>query len=81
MQIVIKCDGSARCIYSEFVDLRALGQLAIARGSHVEPDSDGKWIADMKPVNGPVLGPFIKRSDALIAEREWLEANWLLNAK
>lgn len=81
MQIVIKCDGSARCIYSEFVDLRTLGQLAIARGSHVEPDSDGKWIADMKPVNGPVLGPFAKRGDALDAEREWLEANWLTNAE
>jgi len=81
MQIVIRSDGSARCIYSEFVDLHALGQLAIARGSHVEPDSDANWIADMKPVNGPILGPFIKRSDALTAEREWLEAHWLLNAK
>ena len=29
------------------------------------------------PVGGPVLGPFGRRSEALEAERAWLEANWL----
>ena len=77
MQIVVKPDGNSRCLYSEFVDLRALGKLAIARGSHVEPMSDGQWTADMAPVNGPILGPFPNRSEALNAERNWLEEHWL----
>ena len=77
MQIHIQSDGSLRCIYGEELELKALGKLAIARGSHVEPDSDGNWIADMKPVNGPILGPFAKHSDALIAELKWLEVHWL----
>jgi hypothetical protein len=38
----------------------------------VEPDSDGNWWADMGPVEGPVLGPFGTRGEALAAERGWL---------
>ena len=52
----------------------------IARGSHVEPDRQGRWLADMAPCNGPKLGPFDHRSDALAAETAWLEANWLTPA-
>jgi hypothetical protein len=52
--------------------LRALGKLLITRASHVEPDADGNWWADMGPVEGPVLGPCASRSEALQAEREWL---------
>ncbi|MCC9608557.1 hypothetical protein LOC68_09670 [Blastopirellula sp. JC732] len=80
MQIVVRPDGSTNCIYGEFVDLRALGKLAIARGSHVEPTADGQWTADMSPVDGPILGPFPSRSEALDAERAWLEEHWLPNA-
>jgi len=80
MQIVVKPDGNSRCLYSEFVDLRALGKLAIARGSHLEPSPDGEWVADLSPVNGPILGPFSSRSEALEAERAWLEENWLPKA-
>ncbi|MEN9664013.1 MAG: hypothetical protein RLZZ326_376, partial [Planctomycetota bacterium] len=43
-----------------------------SRASHVEPDADGNWGADMGPVDGPVLGPFKNRSEALGAERGWL---------
>ena len=50
----------------------ALGKLQITRASHVEPDSDGNWWADMGPVGGPVLGPFGTRGEALQAERGWL---------
>ena len=32
-----------------------------------------KWWADMIPMNGPVLGPFDTRSEALAAERVWLD--------
>lgn len=81
MQMLIQPDGSVRCLYSEELDLHGLGRLAIARGSHVEPTGTGQWTADLSPVNGPVLGPFINRSDALEAERQWLEANWLTSTR
>ncbi len=77
MQLVIQPDGSVRCVYSETLDLHALGNLNISRGSHVEPDPNGRWIADLSPVAGPRLGPFSKRSDALEAETEWLDHHWL----
>ncbi|QDU59575.1 hypothetical protein Pan216_04050 [Planctomycetes bacterium Pan216] len=32
------------------------------------------WLQmDLSPVRGPILGPFASRSEALGAEREWLE--------
>jgi hypothetical protein len=77
MHVIIRSDGSARAIYDEAIDLVALGRLSIQRASHVEPDADGQWTADLRPVEGPVLGPFNRRSEALVAERAWLEANWL----
>ena len=64
--------GDVRCIYDEALDLRALGKLQITRASHVELDLDGNWWADMGPVEGPVLGPFGSRSEALQAEKRWL---------
>ena len=77
MQLIIQPDGNVRCVYGETLDLQALGNLNIDRGSHVEPDSNGQWYADLSPVAGPRLGPFSKRSDALAAETEWLEHHWL----
>jgi hypothetical protein len=78
MQLVITPAGIVRCLYTETLELRALGSLSIGRGSHVEPDSAGNWQADLSPVGGPMLGPFLQRSAALAAEVEWLEQNWLL---
>ena len=72
MELVVAVDGGVRCIYDEALDLRALGKLQITRASHVEPDRDGNWWADMGPVGGPVLGPYGSRSEALQAERGWL---------
>jgi hypothetical protein len=72
MELVVSADGVARCIYDEGIDLREIGTLKITRASHVEPDRDGFWWADMGPVDGPVLGPYGSRSEALGAEREWL---------
>ena len=80
MQLVITLDGTTRCIYGEDIDLHTLGQVTIARGSHVEPDDQGQWWADMSPVSGPRLGPYVRRSEALQAEVAWLEANWLCPA-
>ena len=78
MQIVIQPDGAVRAIYSEEIDLRSLCRPGIVRASHVEPDAEGRWFADMGPVDGPVLGPFGSRSEALAAETSWLEVHWLV---
>jgi hypothetical protein len=78
MEIVVQRDGQIRCVYGELIELSAIGQLEIRRGSHVEPDRDGRWLADLAPVDGPLLGPFEHRSQALAAEQHWLECNWLL---
>lgn len=77
MQLVIDPAGTVRCLYDETIDLAALGLLSISRGSYVEPDESGQWKADLSPVSGPSLGPFATRSEALTAERDWLEAHWL----
>ena len=81
MQLVVQLGGTVHCLYGEELELPQLGRLAIARGSHVEPTATGQWTADMSPVTGPVLGPFPSRSDALTAEREWLEIHWLPTAR
>ena len=72
MELVVDVGGDVRCIYDEALDLREIGTLKITRASHVEPDAEGYWWADMGPSGGPVLGPFRSRSEALGAEREWL---------
>lgn len=81
MLLVVDPQGRSRCLYDEAIDLTALGDMAIQRASHVEPDADGFWWADLAPVGGPALGPFKQRSDGLAAEQAWLEANWLLNGE
>jgi len=35
---------------SEAINLSALGRLQIKRGSHVDPDDDGRWFADLAAV-------------------------------
>ena len=77
MELVVRPHGGVRFIYNEVIDLSALGRVQIERGSHVEPDDDGRWFADLTPVCGPHLGPFPQRSGALAAEREWLTMHWL----
>jgi hypothetical protein len=76
MNLVISPRGQIRCIYDETINLAALGELSISRASTVEPDDDGFWWADLKVVNGPLLGPFMLRSQAITAERSWLESHW-----
>src|SRR4051794_27415511 len=73
MQLRIDAGGLVRCLYAETIDLDCLGDVSIRRASHVEPDSFGKWYADLTPVSGPCLGPFDRRSEALAAEMAWLE--------
>lgn len=78
MQLVIAAGGQVRYVYDDAVDLTALGRSTISRASHVEPDEHGQWLADLGPVGGPRLGPFPLRSQALAAERCWLETHWLV---
>ena len=78
MDLIVSPDGTIRAIYAEEIDLCILGHLVISRASHVEPDDRGRWLADLTPVAGPVLGPFDRRSEALRAEQAWLRANWLV---
>ena len=74
MDLVVDAGGHVRCIYDEALDLREIGKLQITRASHVEPDAEGFWWADMGPSGGPVLGPFRSRTEALEVERGWLIA-------
>jgi hypothetical protein len=77
MELIILPRGSLRCIYGEELDLSQLGEVQIRRASFVEPDERGLWFADLSPVDGPVLGPFDKRSAALEAEANWLRLHAL----
>ena len=79
MEIIVDPTGQVRCIYSEDMDLALLGEVHVSRASHVEPDSQGQWWADLSPVDGPRLGPFLRRSLALNAEISWL-SHWLTPA-
>jgi hypothetical protein len=74
MELVVDAGGGVRCIYDEVLDLQEIGKLQITRASHVEPDAEGYWWADMGPSGGPVLGPFRSRTEALVAERGWLSS-------
>jgi len=77
MNLFIAPTGQVCCLYNEGLDLQSLGRLTIRRASHVEPTDDGQWTADLSPLDGPVLGPFVRRSDALAAEEHWIEHDWL----
>jgi hypothetical protein len=77
MILHIDRSGRVECLYGEAIDLAALGAVAIRRASHVEPDPQGRWWADLAPVAGARLGPFARRSEALQAEQDWLARNWL----
>jgi len=88
MNIRIETDGTLRFIHSDDLsDLMEQGEARITRASHVEPyDGSGGtsfadqhqgvwWTADMGPSDGPVLGPFKTRAEALAAEVAWLQEN------
>lgn len=74
MEIRIK-GSQIRFIYNdELAGLMDQGKTVVKRASHVEP-CEGGWQADLRPVLGPVLGPYKRRDVALKAEVEWLLAN------
>ena len=69
--------GQVRGIYTDDFPWRELGKPMVQRASHVEPDDSGFWYADLSLSNGPVLGPFARRADAIAAEIAWLEKHRL----
>jgi len=74
IKIIVKGD-EIRFIYKDgLLPLADQGKKTIRRASHVEPCDEG-WQADMGPVDGPILGPFKTRSEALGAEVTWLLKN------
>ena len=74
VNVTVQTNGDLRMIYyDDIATLLTLGDSRIVRASHVEPDAHG-WTADMSPVDGPMLGPFALRQDALDAEVTWLQA-------
>jgi hypothetical protein len=74
IDIIISKSGQIRFIYNDdLLSLAGLGTATIQRASHVEPSEDGSgWKADMSPVNGPMLGPYTTRAEALEHEVDWL---------
>lgn len=77
MDLFISPNGSVTAIYSEAINFQTLGSPTITRASHVEPDAKGQWFAQI--IDGPQLGPFVKRSEALAAEVDWLTRHRLTN--
>jgi hypothetical protein len=69
----ISTEGRIRAIYDDrLAGLLSQGKATIKRASAVEPTTDGQWTAAM--VDGPTLGPFKLRQQALDAEVEYLKA-------
>lgn len=87
IDIYIDTEGHVQHVYSDevadlFEEEKVHGRVTVRRASHVEPFGLG-WMADMRPVGGPVLldtdtaNPlgrvaFATREAALEAERRWL---------
>jgi len=76
----IEADGTVVTVYTETVDLRALGHVRAVRASVVEWDEARQaWTARIL-ATGEILGPFATRAEAVAAERAvlatGLEAVW-----
>jgi hypothetical protein len=65
----IEPDGRVVTVYTDTVDLRALGHVRAVRASTVEWDEAGQaWTARIL-ASGERLGPFPTRAEAVAAER------------
>lgn len=77
--ILIEPTGRVRFVWDDaLAPLIDAGRVVeVSRVSHVEPTPSGQWTADLSPCDGPTLGPFPLRAQALEAEREWVESHLL----
>jgi hypothetical protein len=77
----IEADGTVVTVYTDTVDLRALGHVRARRVSVVEWDESAQaWIARIL-ASGEVLGPFATRAKAVSAERAVLATRLAVAAK
>jgi len=74
MILTVNPAGDIQCVYTEALDLDQFGRADIRRASNVNPGPDG-WQAQIE--DGPTLGPFPKRSEAILAEVRYIEENLL----
>lgn len=73
MDIFINGDGSMQFVHDDDLAEALSGGVTVTRrASHVEPDEQGRWMVDLSPVGGPLVGPFSRRDAALAWEVEWL---------
>ena len=77
MILSISPQGDIRGIYTDNFPWLELGKALVQRASNVEPDHLGLWWADLSLSNGPKIGPFARRADAIAAEIAWLEKHRL----
>ena len=74
-KVIIGNDGIARFIYDDAV-MGVMNEISekvcVKRASHVEPDENGLWFADMAPVGGEKFIGFKTRQEALDFEVDWL---------
>lgn len=80
IELLITPLGVIRALYTEAIPMSELGLIRIERASHVDPDTSGQWSADLAPSQGPILGPFALRSEALQAEHDWLTQHVLFRS-
>lgn len=71
MIITFPPDGTAKCLYTEDIDLRQLGRLDIKRATTIEPYRDG-WKATILGEGGFFWAP--TRQQCLDWERQYLES-------
>jgi hypothetical protein len=55
MVLTFDTGGNGHCLYSELVDLRAIGTLACTRASHIEFDEDAQQWQVLSPDRSQVL--------------------------
>ncbi len=77
IKIQVSTNGTLKFIYDDKLKtLLKQGTSSVKRASHVEPSPDGtSWTSDMRPIQGPILGPFKTRAKALKAEIDWINKN------
>ena len=81
IQIRVRGD-TVRHIYNDgLLGLASQGRAVTARASHVEPCAGGGWMVDLSPVEGPVLGPYSRRDEALDIEVGWLNTHGIPTPK
>lgn len=75
--LTISRDGTLSFVWDDkLAGLKALGRATIKRASYVEPNEDGRWVADLTPCGGPVFDPVETRAEAIALELAWLEAEF-----